>query len=288
VLEFFSPEPAEPDEALLEVMANVGAQLGRVVERTRAERALSEQNERLRELDRMKDEFVALVSHELRTPLTSIRGYLQLLRSGRAGAVPEGQHRFLEILDRNADRLLRLVSDLLFFTQSAAGKLELEVSQVNLGELLSEAVEAASPLAEQRGIALTLTADDAPFVVADRARLGQLVDNLLSNALKFTPEGGRVEVTAEQSNGNVAVSVSDSGIGIETADQKGVFQRFFRAASATDLAIPGTGLGLAISKAIVEAHGGTIAVESELGAGATFRVELPAAGADPVGSEVMA
>jgi len=125
-------------------------------------------------------------------------------------------------------------------------------------------------------------------VVADRARLGQLVDNLLSNALKFTPEGGRVEVSAERENGQVAVSVSDSGIGIEAADQKGVFQRFFRAASATDLAIPGTGLGLAISKAIAEAHGGTIAVESELGAGATFRVELPAAGATSLHSEVTA
>ena len=240
-----------------------------------ARRTLAEQNERLRELDRLKDEFVALVSHELRTPLTSIRGYVALLLTGRAGELADRQRRFLAVVDRNSDRLLHLVSDLLFFAQSGAGKVALELDAVDVQDLARQSVEAAKPLADQKGIALELLEAPLPPLAADRARLGQLLDNLLSNALKFTPEGGRVEVSARPANGHAVLSVADTGMGIPAEEQERLFERFFRSSAASAQAIPGTGLGLAIAKAIAEAHDGEISVESEEGQGTTFRVSLP-------------
>jgi PAS domain S-box-containing protein len=275
VLEFFSPRRADPDASLLELMTNVGAQLGRVVERTRAERALSEQNEQLRELDRMKDEFVALVSHELRTPLTSIRGYVDLLAGGRVGEIGDQQRRFLEIVGRNSARLLRLVDDLLFFSQARARGLELALEPLDVRDVARDAVEAARPSAEEKGIELSLSLDGRLPVQADRARLGQLLDNLLTNAIKFTAEGGRVDVSAARAESHAVVAVSDSGIGIPEEEQRDLFTGFFRSAAATERAIPGTGLGLAIARTIVEAHGGSIDVASAEGAGATFTVRLP-------------
>ena len=163
-------------------------------EAEQARRELAEQNERLLELDRLKDEFVALVSHELRSPLTSIRGYLELVLDGHAGDVSEDQRQFLEVVQRGADRLLHLVGDLLFVAQVQAGALTLELAEIDLRDLASQAIEAARPAAEQKGIDLVGTLNGAVPVVGDRDRLAQLVDNLLSNALKFTSDGGQVEI----------------------------------------------------------------------------------------------
>lgn len=253
--------------------------------RTEAERArgafarqnadLVRLNERLLELDRLKDEFVALVSHELRTPLTSIRGYLELIREGKGGKVTKKQERFLEVMNRNSERLLRLVSDLLFVAQAESGNVSLELEQLDLAGVAKESVDATRPLAATRAIALTIESEDELRVVADRARLVQLLDNLLSNALKFTPEGGRVDVTVSAQNGHAVLEVADSGIGIPRGEQDRLFDRFFRASTATAQAVPGTGLGLAIAKAIVDAHDGSIEVESDEGSGSTFRVQLP-------------
>jgi PAS domain S-box-containing protein len=253
--------------------------------RTEAERArgalarqnadLLRLNERLVELDRLKDEFVALVSHELRTPLTSIRGYLELIREGKGGAITEKQEHFLEVMNRNSERLLRLVSDLLFVAQAESGKVALELESLDLAEVAKESIDATRPLAAKRTIALNFAAADELPLSADRARLVQLLDNLLSNALKFTPEGGRVDVTLSAQNGHAVLEVADSGIGIPRAEQDRLFERFYRASTATAQAVPGTGLGLAIAKAIVDAHGGNIEVESDEGSGSLFRVELP-------------
>ena len=234
-----------------------------------------EQNERLRELDRLKDEFVALVSHELRTPLTSIRGYLELVLDGEAGDVSDEQRQFLGVVERNADRLLALVGDLLFLAQIEAGKLSLEVGAVDLGAVASESIDAARPLADDKDITLSLAIGPVPLLAGDGARIGQLVDNLVSNAIKFTPEGGRVDVRARARNGTAVIEVRDSGIGIPVDEQERLFERFFRSSNAAERQIPGTGLGLAISKAIVEAHGGKIAVKSEVDVGTTFKVSLP-------------
>ncbi|MEO8289975.1 MAG: PAS domain S-box protein [Gaiellaceae bacterium] len=258
--------------------------------RTEAERArftqeLEAQNERLLELDRLKDEFVALVSHELRTPLTSIRGYLELVLDGEAGDLTDQQRQFLGVVERNAHRLLGLVGDLLFLAQVEAGKLSLEIGAVDIAAIAAESVETARPLAEAKSITLTLATSPVPLFAGDRARLGQLLDNLVSNAIKFTPEGGRVDVRASNSRGTAILEVRDTGMGIPAIEQEHIFERFFRAARATEQAIPGTGLGLAISKAIVHAHDGTITLASTDGEGATFRVAVPIRAAQPTAAE---
>jgi PAS domain S-box-containing protein len=253
-----------------------------ITARKKAERELErllalerEQNERLLELDKLKDEFVALVSHELRTPLTSIRGYLELVLDGEAGDLTDEQRQFLGVVERNADRLLALVGDLLFLAQVEAGKLTLEVGAVDVAALAAQSVEAAQPLAEDKNITLTLAAGPVPLLAGDNARISQLIDNLITNALKFTPEKGHVDVRAHPLDGSAVIEVRDSGIGIPAEEQERLFERFFRSSNATERQIQGTGLGLAISKAIVDAHGGHISVDSELNAGTTFRVSLP-------------
>jgi signal transduction histidine kinase len=236
---------------------------------------LRAQNEELRCLDRLKDDFVASVSHELRTPLTSIRGYLELVLDGDASELTEEQLRYLSVVDRNADRLLRVVDDLLFAAQVDAGKIALEPGPTDLDELVREAVEAARPVAAEHDVELIFEADRPAELVGDRARLAQILDNLIANAIKFTPPGGKVEVRTFVAGDSAVVEVADTGIGISADDQERLFQRFFRAEGAILGAIDGTGLGLAIVKAIVDAHGGELAVESVAGRGTTFRIGLP-------------
>jgi two-component system, sensor histidine kinase and response regulator len=236
------------------------------------------QNERLRELDRMKDEFVALVSHELRTPLTSIRGYLELLLDESERLAFDPTHLdWLAVIDRNSDRLLALVEDLLLKAQVNAGKVLLSVSEIDLAAVVEQSAKTGAPVASTRGITLTSSVEPLPPVSADPVRVGQVIDNLISNALKFTPAGGRVEVRAWLHEGRARVAVSDTGHGIPSDEQERLFDRFYRTSKAQADAVPGVGLGLSISKAIVEAHGGTIDYTSAEGAGSTFAIELPVA-----------
>jgi signal transduction histidine kinase len=228
-----------------------------------------------RELDRLKDDFVATVSHELRTPLTSMMGFLEMIREGEAGELTEQQQRFLSIVYRSSERLQRLVGDLLFVARLDANGLQLQFAEVDLVDVVRDNVEATSALARSRAIDLVAELDELPAVVADRERLGQLVTNLLSNAIKFTPEQGTVTVRTFANGGSAVLEVEDTGIGIPSGEQGRLFQRFFRSTNATERAIPGTGLGLVITKAIVEAHGGSITVRSELEEGTCFHVELP-------------
>jgi signal transduction histidine kinase len=262
-------------------LMTVAAQLSLALERERllaiereAAGALSVQNERLRELDRMKDQFVSSVSHELRTPLTSISGYLELILDGEAGELTREQRRFLAIVSRNCDRLNRLVDDILFVARVDAGQLSLQRECVDVAELARRAEESARAAAERRGVRLRLTADDdIPPLWADPTRLAQMLDNLLSNAVKFTPVGGTVTVSVVRRGGAVCLRVSDTGVGIPGDEAARLFERFFRASTAAST--QGTGLGLSIVKSIVELHGGAISVESEPGVGTTFLVELP-------------
>jgi signal transduction histidine kinase len=234
-----------------------------------------DQVERLEELDALKDEFVASVSHELRTPLTSIQGYLELVLDGDPGELSDEQRQHLTTVSRNSERLLRLVSDLLFVAQTDAGKLELIVEDVDLARLARESVESARPPAAAKGIQLEVSADELPLLRGDRARLAQLLDNLVSNALKFTLDGGSVTVSLVRAGDNAVLEVRDTGIGIPSAEQAQLFERFFRTRGATERAIPGTGLGLSIVRTIAESHGGSIGFESVEGTGTVFRVELP-------------
>jgi signal transduction histidine kinase len=248
--------------------------LDRAAELEEAARKLAEQNTQLRELDHAKDEFVALVSHELRTPLTSIIGYLEMVLEKDAEPLTDGQRQFLTTVGRNVERLATLVNELLFLVQADAGRLQLTLAEADINQLLAEATEAAQPAANAKQIELTLEAGRLAPAVCDRSRIAQLVDNLVSNAVKFTPQGGRVEVRAAQDGSAIALSVSDTGIGIPADELPRLFGRFFRASSATSNAIPGTGLGLAISQAIAEAHNSTITVQSTLAQGTTFRLLL--------------
>ena len=240
-----------------------------------AQRALAEQNERLRELDRLKDEFIALVSHELRTPLTSIHGYLELVMDGGGGELGPEQQRFLSVVERNTQRLMQLVGDLLFMAQVEAGKLALDLEDVDLKEVLAECLEAAKPVADERQVELVTHLAETPSMLGDRSRLAQVLDNLISNALKFTPSSGRVSVRVSRTGRDAVVEVADTGVGIPAEEQDRLFERFFRSSNATEQAIPGSGLGLTIAKTIVERHEGSIEIESAEGKGTTVRVRLP-------------
>jgi signal transduction histidine kinase len=239
-----------------------------------AHRQLLRQNEQLREADRLKDEFVALISHDLRTPLTSIIGYLELVLDDHN--LTGEQRGFLNVADRNADRLLRLVNDLLFVARFEAGELELRPTELDLAAVVRQSVEESGPRAAAGGVELSCEAAAVSAVQADKGRMFQLVENLVSNAIKFTPEGGEVRVSVTPVNGVVRLEVADTGIGIALGEQERLFERFFRASTASEHQIPGTGLGLYITRAIVEAHGGSIAVRSDPGEGTSFCVELPA------------
>ncbi len=227
----------------------------------------------LRQLDRLKDEFVSTISHELRTPLTSITGYVELVRE-RSDAESRG---YLDIVERNAGRLLVLVNDLLFVARIQSGQLELDLGgTVEVGALVAESVATAQPHAASGSVALRFSSGARPVRVrGDRRRLAQVIDNLISNAIKFSPEGGAVDLNLERRDGIVVLEVADQGIGIAESEHEQLFERFFRARSALDRHIPGTGLGLYISKAIVEAHGGRIEARSVEGEGSAFVIELP-------------
>jgi two-component system sensor histidine kinase EvgS len=247
-----------------------------VTERRRQQEALRETEARLQaqeESQRLKDEFVTLVSHELRTPLTSVMGYLELaLEETELSA---DARRMVEVAMRNAGRLRSLVGDVLLLAREDAGRLTIDLREVRLEELLAGAVEGARPLAEAKGVTLAADLRPAPPILADADRLGQLMDNLLSNATKFTPPGGRVLVALSAGGGLARISVEDDGPGIPADEQERLFERFFRARRATEENVPGTGLGLAIAKSIAEGHGGRIGVTSAEGSGSTFWVELP-------------
>jgi PAS domain S-box-containing protein len=265
VLTFGTHEVGAPDENRWLRLRSITNLIGQVMERSSARQ----------EADRLKNEFFALVSHELRTPLTSITGYLEIVRAGDAGEINDDQRHYLNVIDRNARRLYRLVSDLLFIAQVEAGRMPANRrSMLNLEEIATEAVDAARPQADKKGVLLTVDAQPVS-TAGDGERLGQLVDNLISNALKFTPEGGRINVRVSSSGPSAAIEVSDTGMGISAEDQEKLFERFYRTSDAEKLALPGLGLGLSICKAIAESHDGSISVSSTQGNGTTFTVELP-------------
>jgi signal transduction histidine kinase len=229
-----------------------------------------------RELDRMRDAFVATVSHELRTPLTSISGFLEMLLDEEEMLGDAGR-RYLDVIRRSTQRLHALVEDLLLIAQIEAHRVELEIAPVDVAEVTRRVVESARPAADEKGVSVEVSVDHPPEVLADELRLAQVLDNLVSNAVKFTNEGGRVRVTvaAAGDGDSVELVVADDGIGIPAEEQGQLFSRFFRASTATQRAIPGTGLGLAISRALVEQQGGSISLASRVGEGTSVTVTLP-------------
>ncbi len=264
VAELFCSRDASED-GLLDTLRAVAGQVAQHVERQRGEE----------ETQRMKDQIVANVSHELRTPLTAIDGWVHVLLGEEPGPLNDEQHRFLGIVKRNSDRLMRLVGDLLVAGQIEAGKLSLEIEDVDVAALARETAELVAASAQAKRIALMVHAAAPVRVRGDRQRIGQLLSNLVANAIKFTPDEGSVDIRVRELDGSCLISVADTGIGIPRADRKHLFQRFYRASTATASGITGTGLGLAISKAIAESHGGTLELADEDGPGTVFVVALP-------------
>jgi PAS domain S-box-containing protein len=232
-------------------------------------------------VERMRQEFLALASHELRTPLTSVVGYLETVTDGDAGPLSAEQARLLAVAERNAKHLARLVEDVVEVARVDAGRLQLELAPVCLAALASECADTARPSAQAAELELLVEGSPTPSLVGDRRRLRQVVDNLLANAIKFTPPGGRVEVRTGRRDGEAVLDVRDTGIGMSPAEQERLFERFYRAEGALRREIRGTGLGLAIAREIVQAHGGRIECRSAEGIGSTFRVALPAGGEEP-------
>ncbi len=229
-----------------------------------------------RRIDRMKSEFVSIISHELRTPLTSIRGSLGLLVGGAAGALPERTKRMVEIAHHNSERLVRLVNDMLDMEKIESGKMRFDMRPLEVAALIDHAIDANTGYAAQYKV--TLEAVPVPVelrIYGDFDRLIQVMNNLLSNAAKFSPVSGKVEVSAAVRDSMVRIAVTDHGLGVPTEFHPQVFERFSQADSSDTRKKGGTGLGLSISKAIVERHDGVIGFESTLGEGSTFWFEVP-------------
>lgn len=247
-------------------------------------RRLADSNRRLAEMNRIKDDFVSTVSHEFKTPLTSILGFLSVIIDGDAGDLNDEQRRFLGIVRSSAQRLSGLVSDILDLSKLEGG-LEMEVVPLDLGALARRAAEECEWKASEKGVAILIEAPEGlPAASGSERWLGQVVENLLTNAVKFSRPGGNVAVRVSHKGEGVQVSVSDSGIGIPKADQARIFEKFFRASNRDATGASGTGLGLAICRHIVNRHRGRIWFESAEGAGTTFHFLVPTAKAeDPAG-----
>jgi two-component system, OmpR family, phosphate regulon sensor histidine kinase PhoR len=229
----------------------------------------------LRKLERVRRDFVANVSHEFRTPLTAIQGFAETLLAGAMND-PQNRERFLGIIVEHSRRLARLTEDLLMLSKMDAERLELETRRIPVGPFVESCIETSMPRALEKDLKLLVNlADRVPDIAGDRRRLTEVLQNLLDNAIQYTPAGGQIMVSAGPRSGEVVFTVSDTGIGIPQADQPRIFERFYRVDVARSREVGGTGLGLSIAKHLVETHGGQIWVESEIGRGSQFHFSVP-------------
>ena len=230
----------------------------------------------LRRLERVRQDFVANVSHEFKTPLTAIQGFAETLLGGALDDATN-RRRFVEIIREHSARLDRLTDDLLKLSLIEAGKLELDFNEVNVAALVESCVDTARFRAAQKQLTVSVECPaNLPQVRGDARRLAEVLQNILDNAVQYTPAGGKISIRAGVENSQVSIDVTDTGIGIPRDDQQRIFERFYRVDAARSREAGGTGLGLSIAKHLVEAHGGRIEVESEVGQGSTFSIVLPA------------
>lgn len=281
VLEFFSREIKDPDDELLRMGSSVGGQIGQFIKRKRVEEERADFLERERsartdaeKANRLKDEFLATVSHELRTPLNAVIGWSRMLRSGRLD--PDSAAHALEVIERNAWAQKQIIEDILDVSRVITGKLQLTLGPVDLVAVVDAALDAVRPALEAKEIKIETIIDAGLRIISgDSDRLQQVVWNLLSNAAKFTPTGGKIEVRVSHDATNVQIDVSDTGPGIDPAFLPHVFERFRQADGSTTRTHGGLGLGLAIVRHLVELHGGVITAENRTdGPGAIFSVKL--------------
>ena len=230
--------------------------------------------EELKALDRMKDEFLAMTAHELKTPLTPMLSLVRQMLDRDLGKLNEKQEKALGIVFRGAERLGGSIEKILEISKLESGQMELNKEKIQLAPLIQDVVEQMKPLARLKKITLAQRITKLPPVEADGRRVATVLTNLIENAIKFTPDGGKVTVEAKQRGNKILVQVRDRGMGIAKKDLPNLFTKFFQ----VDHAKPGAGLGLSISKMLVEAHGGKIRCESEVGKGSTFSFTLPVRG----------
>jgi signal transduction histidine kinase len=229
-----------------------------------------------RQLEDAKSNFLSVISHELRTPLNSIKGFLNIILEGRAGALNELQRDFLDTASGQAEYLNVMISDLVEFSRIQVRRTELANDPVSMGDVAGSVAGRLLPLASEKQITIVNeVASDVSLVDGDRLRLDQVVSNLVSNAIKFTPSGGVVTLSAEEQDGHLVLSVADTGVGIPADERERIFEPFYQVSHGSARLYGGLGLGLAICKHIVDCHGGRILVESEEGRGSVFRVVLP-------------
>jgi signal transduction histidine kinase len=238
-------------------------------------RELADRNQEVERANRLKSEFLAGMSHELRTPLHTIIGFSELLAEEMEGPLNEKQKRFLSHIHKDSLHLLELINDVLDLSKIEAGKIELRPEVFEFRQALNEVLASINPQAATKSIAVETLAEVEQPLLADRVRVRQILFNLLSNAVKFTPEGGHIRVEAHQREEFVEVSVSDTGVGISPEEQAAVFDKFYQVGNTTKGVREGTGLGLAITQSLVEAHGGRIWLESEVGKGSRFTFTIP-------------
>jgi signal transduction histidine kinase len=239
-------------------------------------RALEESYARLKELDRLKSNFLATMSHELRTPLTSVIGYSEMMLEGLGGSLTAEQREYLGIIMEKGENLLQLITSILDISKIEAGRVRLVLSEVDAGQLMRDAVATVLPLARKKGLRISCEPPKIPRIHADRDKLRQCLVNLCSNAVKFTPAGGTITVAAEALAGErVAIHVADSGIGISEEHIEKVFDVFYQVDGSSTREYGGAGLGLAIVKSFAEAHCGQVEVRSAMGAGSVFTLTLP-------------
>lgn len=245
---------------------------------------LEKTNLELRKIDSMKSEFVSVASHELRTPLAAVKNVVQLMLSGKTGAVNENQKRFLSMAERNIDRLTNILNDLLNLSRIESGRMALNFENIELGAVIEWAASSLRPHADVKSIQIDVQIPESlPTIDGDQEKIEQILTNLIGNAIKFTPDGGKILISAhpppqgqkERYGQAVAISVKDSGIGIPAEHLGAIFEKFYQVEDSLRRSAGGTGLGLAITKGLVEAHQGKIVVESEMGKGSTFTFTLP-------------
>jgi two-component system phosphate regulon sensor histidine kinase PhoR len=264
--------------AEIDAFESIAADIGRGLNHARLYEKENHLVAELKSLDRAKSDFLATVSHELRTPLTSIVSYVEMLRDRDGGPVTAEQDRMLETVDRNATRLQILIEDVLTLSRIESGAFKTVPRPVNVAELITAAIAALQPAAATKQITLTaLGSGDDLIVNGDASQLDRVLINLISNAVKFTPKGGAICLTADRDEEAAVVSVRDTGIGIPERDKKTLFTRFFRASNAVEQAIPGTGLGLTIVRTIISNHSGEIELQSQEGQGTTVTLRIPLA-----------
>ncbi|MDX1520207.1 MAG: GAF domain-containing protein [Anaerolineae bacterium] len=246
--------------------------------------------EQVRHANEAKSEFMRVAAHELKTPMTSIKGYTKLIQMGAVGDLTEKQADFLNIITSNVDRMDRLVQDLLDVSRIEAGRIRLEIADVQMEDVINEVVATIKTEVEKKNLGLTLEVEHLPMLRADYRRMVQIMTNLLSNAYKYTPENGDIRVTARPSNGKfqgITITVADTGYGISEEDQANLFTSFYRSSDQNIRNEPGTGLGLSITKNMIESHGGELTFESELNKGSSFTFTLPLISKIPSGVEVI-